>query len=353
MVGTNPFICEHNNPVRPGEPFTLDQCHLCRSRLGVGVGLPPPPPPADPCRFEGDEVGGAERERLGLPHGRVWLECLSESQPLGRYVCKCQGCGPRCGGYRAEGAFDPDLGRRHLLYHVLPVRGNGVWRRGVEQLAARWPLFTGRAVVAVATGAGLDDPAEVRRCLPAGAEVIAVPNDPERREVATWLPLWDAVADHIGEYDSVLYAHAKGVTRNVDPGNSCQWWASLLYSLNLDHWPRVATGLRGLPVVGSLKKVGKGFGGCNSAWHYTGSFFWMRGRDALARVRRHPVPGAWWGVEAWPGVAYTPAEGGVVWKIGTVPDLDMYDPRKWAEQYRREYAEWVGRNPPQFPWVSA
>jgi hypothetical protein len=179
-----------------------------------------------------------------------------------------------------------------------------------------------------------------------------VKNDPDRREVATWGPLWAALKPDTGPHDSVLYAHAKGVTRNVDPGNSCQWWASLLYSLSLDHWPRVADALRRQPVAGSLKKVGRGFGGCNSAWHYTGAFFWMRAGDALERVRRTPCPAAWWGVEAWPGVAYTPAEGGVLWKIGAVPELDFYDPRKWPD-YRREYAEWVGRNPPQFPWVIA
>ena len=57
------------------------------------------PPQATPCVHRGELLTGVERERLGLSHQRVWLQCLHPAAPLGQVVCPCQGCGPKCSGY--------------------------------------------------------------------------------------------------------------------------------------------------------------------------------------------------------------------------------------------------------------
>lgn len=243
----------------------------------------------------------------------------------------------------------PPDGRRHCLMHVYPVAGNGVWQRAVAQLAARRGLFTGRIVLAVATGDTLDQPAAVARLAP-WADVIRVRNNPGLREVATWGPLWDRLTPHLGSRDAVMYCHTKGATRNVDPGNSCQWWGSMMWSLALDHWPAVARHLTEHPIAGSFLKVGAGFGGSPSAFHYSGTFFWLRADDFLKTRRRVAPPRKWWGVEAWPGVAYTPDEAGCVFHEGVVPTLDLYSPEYWANTIHPEYATWLRQNPPSWEW---
>jgi hypothetical protein len=168
--------------------------------------------------------------------------------------------------------------------------------------------------------------------------------------VATWTPLWERVLGDAADNDVVLYAHAKGVTRNVDPGNSCQWWASLAYTLHLDHWPLVAAQLARFPVTGAFKKVGHGFP--RSAWHYSGTFFWVRVGDFRTRPWQ-AIDRVWFGTEAWPGTAYHPDEAGCLFLSGVVPQLDLYSPELWTDVVRPRYAEWIQKNPPAFPWSRA
>lgn len=245
-------------------------------------------------------------------------------------------------------------GHRHLLYHVLPVTGNGTWQRNVDQLRWRMPLFNGRKIIAVATGRRfrdtvtrrgviqLDPPEAVAEYLAGtGCEVLTVPNDPALREVATWGPLWERVGD-AGPDDFVFYAHAKAVTRPWDPGVTCHPWARVMYASLLDFWPVVAEVLARHPIAGSFKKLGAGFRGSRSSWHYSGSFFWARCREAIARVR--DIDRQWFGNEAWPGLHWRPEEGGLVFKAGHVGELDCYEPRKFFDRYLPEFREWCKAN---------
>jgi hypothetical protein len=312
----------------------------------VGLDVTGDPPE---CRFLGRELTGPERDRHGLGHGRRWSLCLATAKPLGPHVCPCAGCGPGCRGYD-DGTPKPVPAppRRHCLMHCYPVAGNGVWQRAVAQLAARRGLFDGRVVIAVATGAKLDPPAEIARLAP-WADVIPVPNDPGLREVATWGPLWDRLAPHLGAADAVLYCHSKGATRSVDPGNSCHWWGSLMWSLCLDRWPLVARLLADHPIAGPFMKVGYGFGFGFGRFHYSGTFFWVRAADFLSRRRQTTPPRQWWGVEAWPGLAYDVGEAGCLFHRGKVPGLDLYSPGYWSRVLLPEYATWLQQNPPAWP----
>ncbi len=262
-----------------------------------------------------------------------------------------------CPDYDADAPdrFGP-VGKRHLVYHLLPVAGNGSWRRAIDHLRMRWGLFTGTKLVAVMTGSAgphtLDAVGEVRDYLPADCEVVEVPNNPTLREVASWIPLWERILAVAADDDAILYAHAKAVTRQVDPGNSCQWWAALTYSLHLDHWTLVADQLARFPVTGAFKKVGHGFGGSRSAWHYSGTFFWVRAGDFRSRPWR-AVDQQWWGTEAWPGIGYHANEAGCLFLDGTVPRLDLYSPRFWDRVVRPRYTEWLSQNPPSFPWAQS
>lgn len=239
-------------------------------------------------------------------------------------------------------------GRRHVLMHLLPVAGRCVWRRAVARLNAYRPLFTGRAVVAVATGDGFDPPAAVRRELP-WATVLEVPNDPELREVATWRPLWDALLPDVGPADAVLYCHGKGVTRAA-PRDQVHEWAALAWTLCLDHWPVVARLLAQHPLAGPFKKVGYGFGHGGGCWHYTGTFFWTSAVRLRERLSVEP-PRTWWGVEAWPGLAHPASDAGCIFHSGYFPKMDLYKPGYWAEFIRPEFDKWIRDNPPSWPWI--
>jgi hypothetical protein len=238
------------------------------------------------------------------------------------------------------------------------VSPNGTWQRNLDQLRWRLPLFDGRKVVAVATGGRrvrdtvtrrgvlpLDPAGAVREYLGGtGCEVLAVPNDPALREVATWVPLWDRLREFAGTDDVAFYAHAKAVTRPWNPGVTCHPWARMMYSSLLDFWPVVDDLLARHPVVGSFKKIGHGFKDSASAWHYSGSFFWARLRDAFRDDRVGRIDRAWYGNEAWVGLHWRPEEGGCVFKAGHVGELDCYEPRKLFDQYLPEFRAWCGAN---------
>ncbi|HEX4608506.1 MAG TPA: hypothetical protein VH092_09895, partial [Urbifossiella sp.] len=64
-------------------------------------------------------------------------------------------------------------------------------------------------------------------------------------------------------------------------------------------------------------------------------------------------PAQWWGVEAWPGVAYDAGEAGCLFLKGKVPTLDLYSRAYWAGTVLPEYARWLRQNPPAWPWLTA
>lgn len=228
---------------------------------------------------------------------------------------------------------------RNLLYHVAPFNKNDMWRRNVRQLLGRIDLFNGRRVVAVVTGRGLAD----WRCVEeefAGKvdEVIHRPNNPKLREVVTLAPLLEKV-ETLDPYQVTFYAHTKGVTRPVNGGVTCHPWADIMYETCLDYWPLVSDLLKTHAMAGSFKKVGRGFGGSKSTWHYSGTFFWFRNRDVFSRNWRR-IDQKWWGSESWPGLLFKPEEVACIFHEGVVPTLDMYSMPYLKNVCEPELAAW-------------
>lgn len=239
--------------------------------------------------------------------------------------------------------------RRHLLYHVLPVAGNGTWQRNIDQIKARLPLFNGRKIIAVCTDSDgpirLDNPAAVAEMLrDTDCEFIYEPNSRPLREVQTWRPLWAHLEKFADTDDVVFYAHAKGVTRPVNPGVTVHEWTRMAYASLLDFWPAVEESLGYFPVTGSFKKVGFGFPGSKSAWHYSGSFFWSRCREVFLDGRWKAIDGREWGNEAWPGLHFSAEQAGCIFKAGTVPSLDMYNGDLVFKSVIPEFREWCVSN---------
>lgn len=242
----------------------------------------------------------------------------------------------------------PPVARRHLAYHLCPVRDR--WQRGVERLWRSRDLFNGTMVFAIAVGGkarglDLDQPAKVRRHLPPGAVAIEVPHNPRIAEVASWEPLWERILEHAGPDDAALYAHSKGVTR---PGHeACRLWTDTLYDLALDHWSEAERLLQRHPVVGSFKKHSReGFPeGCQSTWHYSGTFYWLRLSDFITRPWKS-LRHQWAATESWVGEAYHPADGGVLFAEGN-HRMDLYDIGHWTNVVLPQYRRWLVDHPPE------
>ncbi len=357
--------------VRKGEAYTPEQCGPCwhflhtpavnAARGGTGVLLLNGKPAAAPivilpCIYRGGPTGDTATcaegcgagSRLKVTACEVHGRCTLGKRGIGIGAC-CRDCTDRV---EIRPRIDyPPIGLRHLVYHLLPA---GTWRKNVAALRKRWSLFTGRKLIAVMTGVAatrthggdearlftIDPPQAVREALPADAEIIKVQNDPELREVASWVPLWEKVLDGAGDDAAVLYAHAKGVTRPAIPGSPIANWAELLHTVMLDHWPAVEDVLRRHPIAGALKKIGKGFTGSASAWHYSGSFFWVRVGDFRQRAWR-AIEQVWHGNESWPGTAYRLDEAGSVFLTRPTAQLDVFQPETWQKVIYPEFGKWL------------
>lgn len=242
----------------------------------------------------------------------------------------------------------PPVGRRHLVYHLCPVQGR--WRYGVEQIWQRRHLFDGSMVFSIAVGGRarghlLDPPEIVRRHLPPGAVAIEIPHHPRLGEVVSWVPLWERVLQDAGPDDAVLYAHSKGVTRTGH--EACRLWTDTLYSLALDHWGETERLLRRFPLVGSFKKHSReGFpGGCQTTWHYSGTFYWVRLCDFTQRPWRN-LRQQWAATESWVGEAYHQADGGVLFGEGD-NRMNLYDPGYWRVSVLPNLELWRSAHPPE------
>ncbi len=244
---------------------------------------------------------------------------------------------------------------RHLLYHVYPVSGNGMWQWNVDELVKRIALFNGRRVVAVAIDPpkgresdyrGKDAPDNYRDipgCDSFGAvmerfgphakdiEFVRVQNDPKLREVATFLPLFDRLSSRVSPGECFLYAQAKGVSRPL--GHIAKRWTEALLETLLDYWPVVSNSLTQHPVTGSFKKKGRGWPRTqsDSNWHYSGSWFWCRNRELFTKLDWRKIDQFWSGIEPYPSQHFG-RESGCVFHESSVAAMNLYNASYWARK---------------------
>jgi hypothetical protein len=120
-------------------------------------------------------------------------------------------------------------------------------------------------------------------------------------------------------------------------------WARLMYHVCLDYWPRVADLLSRFPLVGPFKKVGNPADFGASAWHYSGTFFWLRLTDALAHDRWRRIDRIPFGTEAWPGLHWPPHDAGDLFMQGTLA-MNLYDRGYWNQTVLPEFERWKSQH---------
>lgn len=198
---------------------------------------------------------------------------------------------------------------RNLIFHVTPI-ANYKWN--IEQLIKRWPIFTGKKVIAIATDRTFDTPNVVKSLFPKDLdlEFIEVKNHPLLRETKS-LPVLLERASEFDRSGTLCYFHSKGVTRKEDP--SVMLWTRIIYHYGMDLIEKVDKLLLKFPVVGCCKRYGK-FETFprGSTWHYSGTIWTARLKDLFERNWQN-VPLIRYGAEAYISLLFKDEEAGCTW----------------------------------------
>jgi len=227
---------------------------------------------------------------------------------------------------------------RNLIYHLCPLIGNDLWRVNCAQLRRRMEIFNGRRLIAIATGDGLHGPAVAERELP-GCEYLHVANCPKLREVATFVPLLEAIAPPKGQEPAAdqvsFYAHTKGNSTACSVEGATLWRNAMYHHL-LDRWEECLAELAaGAPAVGTTR-VNWGTGRPpypsklrHGTWCFAGTFWWFRHDRVFTHPRWRDVPRDRYGAEAWLSGLFDAAECPSVYQPWPEGLANPYDPRHY------------------------
>ena len=250
-----------------------------------------------------------------------------------------------------EGYHGP-FSRRNLLFHLCPLEKDQLWRRHAAQLWKYRPIFTGRRIVAIATGKGVLPADQVREALGEGFETVEVPNDPQLREVASFPTLLKEIAS-LDPTEVTFYAHSKGNSTADDPVGALRWTA-MMYSQLLGRWLAATALLEHFASVGTMKIVWpEGIHGpyptqqpsmaslyprLPGRWMFAGTFFWFRHSDVFSKPNWSEVLPDRYAAEAWLSGLFEAEEGFSMfqpWPEDYYPTPSPYDPRHYPE-----YLDW-------------
>lgn len=219
--------------------------------------------------------------------------------------------------------------RRNLIYHCYASRANDGWRDNLAELVARWQVFNGRRIVAIACDENTHRFADVRRQLPEDCDAIEFRNNPRLREVATFRQLLDRVAS-TNHWEATFYAHTKANTTAVG-GPGAWYWSVAMYRHLLDQPHVVGDLLRSHAFVGACKMIwphdhrppyptGLNVGN----WMFAGTFFWFRHDAIFANDRWRQIADDRYGAEAWPStVCPWEGEGATIYQPWPADELGV------------------------------
>lgn len=258
------------------------------------------------------------------------FEKCTTGDPKPGIAC-CRGCEE----FRTRESFD-DV-RRHLIYFVYPVTGNGVWQKNLNELKTRSDLFNGRRIVAICSASPrkshkLDHPNMVVEYLGKDFETIQVSQKGAKRlgEVTAFPRLLQLVSPYTTPNDYTFYGHAKGVLSSQRMPATLRW-GEMMYGACLDRWDRVEEALRTSEITGAFRHVGGLF-----PWHFSGTFYWFKNASCFARNWKN-VPQRYGGTEMWPAMVWSYEETSCVFGHG-VNFGQLYG---GDDAVYQEYLQWV------------
>lgn len=358
----------NTGPKTDGKPKRKRLCKLLGPEVDV-VGC-------KSCNQKAGVEGKGEGFRVKVFSCPVHSRCTIKALVEGAHVCEF------CPDY-VDPLHNPDAGQvRHLLFHLWPSRSNDNWRWHLEQLRQRQHLFNGRRICALMVDDPQSDappqaePASLVRELAGDLfdEVIELVNDPTRREVASFEPLFSRVQS-LDPSEVILYAQGKGAGRTAH--KTVRRWTEGLYRLYCDHWPLVQKLLRDKPLAGAFKKVGQCWKPEESlsTWHYSGSWFWVRSADLFARKDWRRIDQFWGGIEPYPSLHFDAEDAATIFWEAPGPNVNLYELNYWDGVIQPALDAWLaerkkeealgraappglkielggGRNPRGKPWIN-
>lgn len=228
------------------------------------------------------------------------------------------------------------LPTRNLLFHIWPVKGT-TWRWNLDELKKRIDIFNGRRIIGIVHDNKSERPEAVINSLEEqGCDFIIRPNN-SIGESVTFPEMIRKVASCDTE-EITFYAHAKGVKYEPKFPRAVRQWADALYSTTLDNWLSVRRHLELFALTGSFKMPGRFKAHRHmGAWHYSGTFFWMRHARVFARECLN-IPQFYGAVEAWPGIYFKDNEAGCLFldKLRQLP----YHEQFWASLANSALRRW-------------
>jgi hypothetical protein len=209
--------------------------------------------------------------------------------------------------------------------------------------------FNGKLTVAIAEGDGLHQQMAVMAAFNKGSwfnriRWLAMPNDPELRETATFLPLLLSVAS-VNSSEATFYAHTKGNSTSDDP-RGATYWRNAMYANLLDRWKECLDLLTQPPYVCvGTHKMHWGLsrnqpvnpyptGLRHGEWMLAGTFFWFRNDAVFGHPRWRYVPADRYGTEAWLSGLFSQAQAASVfqpWPEDQWPTPSPYSPSLYPE----------------------
>ena len=230
---------------------------------------------------------------------------------------------------------------RHLTFHIYPVSDHGAWQWNCDQLSRHALQFNGRRIVSIVTDKHTDAAEAVQDYLRDFTdEFIVAKNNPQLREVATWLPMLERLEHYQSDQDVTFACQAKGVRRpmTAHQTDGVFPWTSAMYELCLSRPAEVLALLATHATAGAFRRYGAPQNGWGP-WHYSGTFFWWRNRDGFRRNWRY-TPQSFFGTAAWPGLMFSPEESACILGDGV---NDLYNRPYWDRHIEPQLREWRER----------
>lgn len=169
--------------------------------------------------------------------------------------------------------------KRHLLYFVCPFSDNDEWKRNLSSLNKYWDAFTGRKIVLVASGDGLDSFEHVTQSFKdQDVQFFEVSNDPSLGEVPHFIFGMRNLSDL--KDGIIFYAHTKGVYRisqNPSFKRSIRTWREKMYHHCLSDPCFIDEVMLSYKCAGCFLVKGHPNPTIEEkdCWFYSGTFFWL------------------------------------------------------------------------------
>lgn len=219
--------------------------------------------------------------------------------------------------------------RKNLIAHIFPLASTGTWRRSVQHLVARMPLFDGQRIVSIAVDEKTANPEEVIEAF-GDAEIVyrVVENDPALGEGVSFPLLLSEARQFDG---ATFYCHSKGASYDTF-SPTAHSWADVAFHLCLDYPTALCVSLEHCPFAGPFQRVEKRM---SVDWHYSGTFFWFhRFYTDVPLKFLLPLTADRNCVERWPAeqiVAKHAAD------LGLADCRNLYDPINWRSWITRRF----------------